>query len=229
MIESILICVEVLGIVSYAISGTVVAIDKEADLFGVLFLAVMTCFGGGILRDIIIGYLPPRFFTSMYFELAVALLTSLTIFILAKIFKRKYMENEARVMTFNNYLDALGIGVFAVGGTSLCIEYGPLIAITLGMISAVGGGMVRDLILRDIPFIMTKRVYAVATLVGSSVYYLTVAVICPDNELVELIARVGSALLIFLIRVLATRFKLDMPKAIVFKEMEKQNEETMSK
>ena len=93
------------------------------------------------------------------------------------------------------------------------------------MMSAVGGGMIRDLILRDIPFILRKRVYALAALIGASLYYLLVAVILPDGEIYEVLSRIGCITVVVVIRVLATNLKWNLPKAIKFSELRDEAEE----
>ena len=226
MIDGILLAIEIIGIISFAIAGAIVAIDKETDLFGVLFLSVMTCFGGGIIRDITIGRHPPAFFRELTYQFFIALAVALTVFVLARIFKKQYLEKEQLVLAVNNYIDALAIGIFSVSGVQACITFfaqsdkdaGFVLCAVLGMTTAVGGGMIRDLILRDIPFILRKRIYALAALIGASLYYLTVVVLFPNNSLAEVIGQLVSISVVVLIRVLATNLKWNLPKAIVFEE-----------
>jgi uncharacterized membrane protein YeiH len=164
--STLIFILNIIGVISFAAAGAMVAIDKETDIFGVLFLSVTTCFGGGMLRDTMISEGLPRFFSQeMRIDILICLLTALAVFVAAKILKKKYVENEEMVNDVNNVLDAIGLGIFASGGTEICLSLGldPFVAIIMGMLSAVGGGMLRDIILRDIPFILRKRIYAVAT------------------------------------------------------------------
>ena len=226
MIDSILLSIEIIGVISFAVAGAIVAIDKETDLFGVVFLSLMTCFGGGIIRDITIGRNPPAFFRELSYQVAIATSVALTIFILASVFNRHYVRRAKLVTTVNNYIDALAIGIFSVSGVGTCLDFfasrgeraGFLVCAVLGMMSAVGGGMIRDLILRDIPFILRKRVYALAALIGASLYYLLAAVIFVNNEVMQVISEVFCISVVVLIRVLATRLKWNLPKAIRFSE-----------
>ena len=210
---------ETVGVIAFAVAGSLAAIDKETDVFGGLFLSLITCFGGGMIRDVLIGR-TPSFFTS-YFHIACAVATCLTVFILAAVFKRQYIKKEWLVDRINNYFDAVGLGIFAVTGAKICIDCGfdfPLVAISLGMITSIGGGMIRDLCLREMPFVLNKRIYAVASLAGASLYY----VLARFSEMSEYLALLIGVIAVFLIRVLATVFELDMPKAIIFeKEREK--------
>lgn len=210
----------IVGVVSFAAAGAIVAIDKETDIFGVLFLAVITCFGGGILRDTIISDGIPRFFLpEMRTDIIICLATALLVFVLAKIFKRKYVVNESTVNSINNVLDAIGLGIFTSGGTEICLGNGLFVAIIMGMLSSVGGGMLRDIILRDIPFILRKRVYAVATLGGSLVYYL-VSVAMKGSESRTVLSTLACLVFIFVIRMCATHFKWTLPKAIIFSQID---------
>ena len=236
MLDTILLAIEIVGVISFAVAGAVVAIDKETDIFGVVFLALMTCFGGGIIRDITIGRNPPAFFRELTSQVAIAVGVALFVFLLARLFKKHYVQKEQQVLDINNYIDALAIGIYSVSGVQICIEFfaakgesaGFLLCAVLGMLTAVGGGLIRDIILRDIPFILRKRVYALATLIGASLYYLLVAVLFPDNKVIEIVSQLVCITLVFVIRVLATKLKWNLPKAIKFSEMAKETDEKQS-
>ncbi len=227
MAQNILLAIEIIGVISFAVAGAIVAIDKETDIFGVVFLSLMTCFGGGIIRDITIGRHPPAFFRELWYQVLIAIGVALLVFILAMLFKKQYVKREHMVLDINNYIDALAIGIFSVSGVQTCLDFfaakgqsaGFIVCATLGMMSAVGGGMVRDLILRDIPFILRKRVYALAALIGASVYYILVVKVFDSNEVAEVISQVGCIALVVLIRVLATKLEWNLPKAIKFSEL----------
>ncbi len=235
--ETVISILEIIGIISFSAAGAMVAIDKETDIFGVVFLSLITCFGGGLLRDIMIGSeigRPiPWFFSGVsdaVIYIIIATVTSVIVFFAARLFKKRYVKEEALVLAINNVLDAIGLGVFAAVGTGSCIELGAFVAITMGMVSAVFGGLTRDIILRDIPFILRKYVYAVATIVGSAFYYVTVIYLMPGGEAAEAVALIGCTLIIFVIRMIATVFKLNLPKAIKFSGLRSEPEnETVKK
>ncbi len=216
--ETVLFIIHMIGIISFSAAGAMVAIDNETDTFGVVFLSIITCFGGGLLRDIVagsaIGRTLPVVLTDMNLELIVCILTALAVFFIAKIFKRKYVEEEVRVDHINNILDALGIGVFTAAGCEAYMSAGPLVAITMGVISSCGGSMTRDVILSKVPYVLKKRIYVLALLAGAVGYYLTASYL--KNEAVNVIATVVCVVIVFAIRMLATRFKWNMPKAIDF-------------
>ena len=221
--EGILFAIHIIGIVSFSAAGAMVAVDNETDTFGVVFLSIITCFGGGLLRDIIagkaIGRNLPVVLTDMNLELIVCILTALTVFFVAKIFKRKYVEEEETVNAINNVLDALGIGVFTAAGTEAYMILGPLVAITMGVISSVGGSMTRDVILGEVPYVLKKRIYVLALLAGSVGYYITSQYIIPASDATNVISTVVCVVIIFAIRMLATHFKWNMPKAIDFAKL----------
>ncbi len=229
ILDIILEVINVVGIISFAAAGAMISIDKETDIFGVIFLSLMTCFGGGILRDMIagheIGRMLPAFFTDLKMEIIVCVCTALAVFLIAYVFKEKYVKEEETVGKINNVLDALGLGVFASVGTAAYAPLGPFVAITMGFISSVGGSLIRDVILRDIPLILRKRVYAVAGILGSSAYYLVYAVIMKGSKTADIVGTLVCMAVIFTIRMCATVFHWNMPKAIDFGKMKSADEE----
>lgn len=220
---------EHIGVVAFAISGAIVAINKEADIFGVVLSSFVTSFGGGILRDIFLG-MPagtPLFFTKSYASLIiVCFVTSLSVFFFAMLFKRKFVREEKFLDSVNNYIDAIGIGAFAVSGGMVAINAGhadnPFIVILMGMTACIGGGMIRDLIFNDVPFVLVKRIYALAAAAGAAVFYI-IQHISTDYQITAMIV---GAVTTIAIRVLATIFKWDMPKAIVFKALRTDSDES---
>ena len=220
--ETAILIIEILGVISFSISGALVAIDKETDIFGVVFLAAITTFGGGIMRDIIIGRIP-AFFVSMPLYVVISIVTSLTVFFIAMIFKKQYVREEKLVEYINDFADAAGIAIFAVSSVRICLDFipgcGAFLAIMMGMVSSIGGGMTRDMILREIPFVLRKRIYALAVIAGSAVYYLSAVHIFKDSAMCEIISVILGFITCFAIRLLAIRFKWNMPKAIKFSEI----------
>ena len=214
--STILTVIEVIGVLSFSVSGALMAIDKENDFIGVIFLALVTAFGGGILRDIMIGNHPPIIFEN-FLLIAVSIITATAVFFLAMIFKKYYIENEETVQKINNYIDALGLGVFVISGVKLCMAaqfHNPIFIILMGMISGTGGSMTRDIIMREVPYLLRKRIYLLAAMAGATSYYLLFKLGMPDVAAVII-----SASLVFFIRVCATVFKWNMPKAIDFSKL----------
>ena len=112
---------EIIGTISFAVSGAMIAIKKKVDIFGVLFLGIITAFGGGLMRDITLGNLPPAMFRNTKY-LLFATLASLIVFFTASLFKNKYIQNELLIDTINNIFDAIGLGAFSVIGAQLTIQ-----------------------------------------------------------------------------------------------------------
>jgi uncharacterized membrane protein YeiH len=228
--DILLLIIHYIGIISFSAAGAMVAIDRENDLFGVIFLAVVTCFGGGLMRDVMcgraIGLTVPAFFTNLWNDgsVIICIATAIVIFFAAMIFKRHYVKEEGHVNKINNVLDALGIGVFSGAGCASYISAGPVVAITMGLITSIGGGLLRDMILNDVPFVLWKRIYAVACLAGASVYYLLAGVVFPDKDFGHLLAMLVCLGLTFAIRMCATAFKWNMPRAINFKALREAEE-----
>ena len=203
-----------------------IAIDKETDCFGVLLLSLITCFGGGVLRDVMVGTGLPAFFSgSLIMEIIVCIITASVVFLLASFFKEHYVKEEATVDKINNVLDALGLGVFASVGTERYIFLGPFVAIAMGLISSVGGSMIRDITLNEIPRVLRKRVYAVACIIGSTVYYVISELLMKNDESGKVIATICCMVVIFTIRMCATIFRWHIPKAIDFSKMKSEEEE----
>lgn len=208
--ELIYFIVEILGTIAFATSGAMVAINKRVDIFGVLVLSSITALGGGCIRDILIGALPPRMFSD-YRYVAVAVTVSLFVFVVAYAFRNQYQKSQKIVDSVNNVFDAVGLGIFTVTGVQVAIESGfkmnSILAVCLGVITGIGGGVLRDVMLREIPFVLKKRIYALASIAGGVVYY---------NMYLGGVSRTLSIIVAvavtFVIRLLATIFKLNLPK-----------------
>ena len=208
--ELIYFIVEMMGTVAFATSGAMVAINKRVDIFGVLVLGSITALGGGCIRDILIGTLPPRMFSDYrYVTLAVAV--ALFVFLVAYIFRNHYQKSQKIVDSVNNVFDAVGLGIFTVTGVQVAIESGfkmnGILAVCLGVITGIGGGILRDVMLREIPFVLKKRIYALASIAGGIVYY-NMFLANMDRTLSIVVAVAVT----FVIRLLATIFKLDLPR-----------------
>lgn len=202
--------VEILGTIAFATSGAMVAINKRVDIFGVLVLSSVTALGGGCIRDILIGTLPPRMFSD-YRYVTVAVAVALVVFIVAYIFRELYQKSQKIVDSVNNIFDAAGLGIFTVTGVQVAIESGfemnSILAVCLGVITGIGGGILRDVMLREIPFVLKKRIYALASIAGGIVYYNMY--LAEVGKTLSIVVAVGVT---FAIRILATIFKLDLPK-----------------
>ena len=202
---------ELIGVAAFAASGAMAAVDKKADIFGVLFLAVITALGGGIIRDILLGYLPPRMFTS-YVYIALALVCAGLVFLDAYVRREKYQHHKDKLDNVVNVFDAVGLAVFTVTGMELAIEqYGMgnlVLAVLMGVTTGVGGGMLRDVLTNCMPAVLRKRIYAVASMTGALLYYVLLSLNVNRGAGAAI-----SMLLIFSLRILATVYKWNLPKA----------------
>ncbi len=207
---------EWIGTVSFAVSGSLVAIAHSLDLFGVLTVGCITAVGGGITRDILMGKLPPRIFFDPV-VLSLALFTSLLVFLIAAVNAKKFTSFRKKLESINIFFDALGLAVFSVSGAEAAyiqgIDENAFFAITLGVITGVGGGVLRDVFVNEKPYVLTKHIYAVASIAGCGVYLLF-------RNLLELKAWgiLVSVLLTVMIRLLAARFRWKLPKIHLPKE-----------
>jgi len=199
------------GTIAFAFSGATVAIRYRMDLFGVLILAGFTSLGGGTVRDLLLGQTPPRMFSS-YLYLMIAGITAFATFTVSYFARGYEMKNPDRLYNFINFIDALGLGSFVVTGTSLPMTSGyadnVFMCVFLGMTTGIGGGLMRDLMTRDIPVVLRKDVYAVAAIAGSLSYYLLVRFI-PGSEPV---ATVVCVVVTVTLRMLATAYRWNLPR-----------------
>ena len=205
--ENTMFVLELIGAAAFAVSGAMAALEHEADIFGVIFLAVVTALGGGVIRDLLLGVTPPKMFVS-YVYLAVAAVAALVVFADAYIRREKYRKHRDKLDSINNMFDAVGLAVFTVSGMNTAMQQSDnvLLILVLGMSTGVGGGMLRDMMINKMPKVLRKRVYAVASLLGGGVYYGLFAL-----GVHETIAAVSGMALIIALRVLATVYKWNLP------------------
>ena len=170
--EMAIFCFEIAGTVAFASSGAVLAIKKRMDLFGVCTLGIVTAVGGGLCRDLVLGNIPPTMFVKPVYTL-VAVITSIIIFCFVAIFKSRMSSQllylYEKIMQF---FDTIGLGIFSVTGVNTAFQMGyknTFLLIFVGMLTGVGGGLVRDLLAQQKPYILTKDVYAVASILGACV------------------------------------------------------------
>lgn len=202
--------VEMVGTVAFAASGAMLAIDRDLDLFGVLLLGVITAVGGGVMRDVLLGAFPPNAFSNSIY-VAVAFVTALAVFLFAFLQEGRYWKQRTRIDRIVNLLDAIGLGIFSVVGAQTAVNCGfggnAFLCIFMGMMTGVGGGILRDMMSQTIPFVLKKRIYAVASIAGAGVYYALFQW-CVGRTL----SMLAGLLTTVLIRMLATHYAWDLPK-----------------
>lgn len=166
---------EVIGTIAFAFSGAMLGIRKELDIFGVLVLGIVTALGGGMIRDLTLGIIPPNMFRNSDFALLATLssiLPFIVFYIKVDFLNSKWIQKVERSMIF---YDALGLGAFTVTGINTGISMGhyqKFLLIFVGMVTGIGGGIIRDVLSREIPFVFREQIYAIASLCGAVVYLI---------------------------------------------------------
>lgn len=199
-----LLVLDLIGTFVFALSGAVVGVKRRLDIFGVLVLSFAAASAGGIMRDLLIGFVPPAAIRDWRYT-AASVFGGLLIFIW---FPRS--QRSARVRNFVLLFDAAGLALFAVTGTQKALGFGlnPVMASLLGMLTGIGGGMMRDVLVADIPQVLRSDLYAVAALAGA-----VVVVIGHRLDVAPGLAAVLGAVICFGLRLIAIRRRWQLPVA----------------
>lgn len=227
--ELILFIMEIVGTIAFASSGAMLAIRKDMDLFGVCVLGVITSVGGGVIRDLILGCTPPNMFRNPVYTM-VALGVSIFLFLVLYILRgrglsssedtggmfREYVRHSAiqeklasaydKTMTL---FDALGLGIFTVMGINTARSLGydqTFLLIFVGVITGVGGGLLRDVIAQEKPYILTKHIYACASIAGALVCVYT------GERMGNLASMNLGAVVVIVVRLLAMHYRWNLPR-----------------
>lgn len=191
------------GIFVFAISGALLAVRKNYDVFGMAVLAEVTALGGGLIRDLIIGAVPPAAFTDLGYFLTPLIATAVVFFL------HPHVE---RINTTISVFDAAGLGLFCVTGTTKAYDHGLNLtaSATLGLATAVGGGVLRDLLGNEVPSLLRwdRDLYAVPAIAGASIVALLIhfGALTPATGVVAVVVAFG-------LRLLAMRFHWRAPRA----------------
>lgn len=217
MIDKYIFIIEIIGTIAFASSGAMVGIKKQMDLLGVCVLGMTTAVGGGMIRDLILGVNPPVMFQNPTYAL-LAIAFSVLIFygmyfFQGKITHSKFYELYDKLMMV---FDSLGLGLFTVVGVTAAINIGyettGFLQIFVGVLTGVGGGVLRDIMAGNTPYIFVKHVYASASIVGAVICVLV------GLKFSELTAMLVGAAVVFVIRILAAHFKWNLPRIPQLKE-----------
>ncbi|POX43456.1 hypothetical protein C3486_00565 [Streptomyces sp. Ru73] len=194
---------DLIGIFVFAISGALLAVRKNFDIFGIAVLAEVTALGGGLFRDLIIGAVPPAAFTDLGYFVTPLIAAVLVFFLHPQV---------QRIQTGVNVFDAAGLGLFCVAGTTKAYEYGLGLtaSATLGMATAVGGGVMRDIVANEVPSLVRwdRDLYAVPAIVGAAIVAL-----CIRFQTLNPGTSAAAALVAFAVRLLALRYHWRAPRA----------------
>ena len=199
---------EIIGTLAFAASGAMTAMKKQMDLLGVIVLGVVTSIGGGILRDVILGITPPLAFRDPLCAV-IAVLTSAVVFIPG--IRHRLTHNQLHFDAVLLVMDSIGLGVFTAMGIWNALSFSPdrstFLLVFVGVLTGVGGGVLRDVLAGNTPYILVKHIYACASLAG--------AVSCTLlwRVLPEYAAMSISMILVVIIRLLAAHYRWNLPRA----------------
>lgn len=201
MESTFLLVMDLFGTFVFGISGAIVGVKHKLDIFGVLVVSLMAASAGGIIRDLLIGAIPPATVSDWRYIVA-GLLPGLIIFYGFPVIKRL----KSPVLVF----DAIGLSLFAISGSLKALEYliNPLAAVFLGILTGIGGGITRDMLAGEIPTVLRTDIYAVAALAGSTVMVTGYVLGFP-----QIVVAVLGGSLCFTIRILAIKFHWKLPTA----------------
>ncbi len=206
--ELILLIIKLIGTMAFAVSGALVAIDKQFDIFGAMVLGVIAAVGGGVLRDILLGISPPLIFKE-YLFVTVAFTTSFLVFWIE--YFRTFTKHKNYYLQVINIFDAVGLGVFTVVGVNTALEYGHsanwFLAVFIGTTTGITGGVMRDVLAGRIPMVLRKQVYALASITGAVIFYILY-----HTLLILTVAMFISVAVVVVIRLLAIYFKWSLPR-----------------
>ncbi|MBD1363650.1 trimeric intracellular cation channel family protein [Mucilaginibacter sp. ZT4R22] len=190
--------IELLGTMAFAVSGAFSAMEKKLDVFGVVVIAFVTAIGGGTIRDVLIGNLPVTWMRDIIAP-SVILATAVVAILYRNIF-----HNLPKTLFL---FDSLGLGLFTITGIQKGLDAGihPAICVALGTITGCFGGVIRDLLLREIPVLFHKEFYASACIVGGVVYFLLLYVVSAP------VAQTVAIVVVCALRLLAARFNWRLP------------------
>ncbi|MER5850105.1 trimeric intracellular cation channel family protein [Streptomyces sp. NPDC002012] len=194
---------DIVGIFVFAISGALLAVRKNFDVFGIAVLAEVTALGGGLFRDIVIGAVPPAAFTDLGYFTTPLLAAGLVFFL------HPHVE---RIQVGVNVFDAAGLGLFCVTGTVKAYDYGLGLTASaaLGLATAVGGGVLRDVLANEVPSLLRwdRDLYAVPAMVGA-----TMIVLCIRFDTLNAFTSGTAVIMAFVLRLLAMRYHWRAPRA----------------
>ncbi len=207
--DHIIFIMEIIGTIAFASSGALTAIRQNMDIFGINVLAIVTSVGGGMIRDLLIGNIPPATFQKPVYTI-VAMITCNLLFLIFY-YNRKLLENHFFIVyeKLMLILDAIGLGIFTVVGVSTGMESAyhdnGFLLLFLGVITGVGGGVIRDVLAAQKPYILVKHVYACASILGA----LACILLWPLGSIPAM--GIGAAI-VMIIRFLAMTFHWNLPR-----------------
>lgn len=210
-LDTLYFVLEITGTVVFAITGVVTAVQKKMDVLGAVVLGLVTAVGGGILRDVMLGYLPPMAFRRIEYSLT-AICISISVFFIIYFAGTRISVHKETHQQIINFFDSVGLAIFTVGGVErahICgFTSATYLCIFVGVLTGVGGGVLRDIMAGNIPGILSKRIYALAAIIGAVIYQL----LTEYNVTGNVTAIIIGAASVWVIRILATVFRWNLPR-----------------
>lgn len=208
---------EMIGTVAFAVSGVMVAKERGMDIFGACVLGCSTAVGGGVIRDLLLGKTPPDMFVEPIYVI-VATAASLITFVAEYVFGRKgsFLDRtRLRTGRILNAADSVGLAAFVVVGCRQAVVagYGDnlFLCAFVGVMTGIGGGILRDMLAGQMPLIMRKRIYGMAAIAGAVVYCLCISGLMSGGSMENMPAGIASMLVTVLIRFLAIHYGWNLP------------------
>ena len=210
MTKEFIFIMDLIGTVAFAISGSMTAVEQGMDMFGILILALTTATGGGFIRDLTIGSLPPVVFRNPIYMI-LSFLTAGIVFLVLKFQSLRPHSERVRLVYEKTLLitDSMGLAAFTVDGVCAGLaqpDTNLFLAVFLGVITGVGGGILRDLFAGKKPYVFVKHVYALASLAGAAAVYILPRYLGSGFSIMI------SFGIIILIRYLAAHYRWDLPR-----------------
>lgn len=208
MVETVIFIFEIIGTIAFSISGAIVAIEKKMDVLGVMILGLTTGVGGGVIRDVVIGNTPAQAFTSPIYSL-ISIVVALIIFLPPV--REWVMKENKFFQSFLLITDSIGLGIFTVVGIATAYavvpEHGLFLLVFVGTVTGVGGGVMRDIMAGNTPYIFVKHFYACASIIG--------ALVC--SFIWDMVGSVPAMFVgtgtVVVLRILAATFRWELPRA----------------
>ncbi len=190
---------DIIGTAFFAISGALSAMNKRLDLFGVFIIAGATAIGGGTIRDLLIGDQPVAWMTSLVYPI-----TIFAGYLIALLFRKRLSYLRKTFFIF----DTVGLAIFTIIGVEKGLQFGiePFLCIMLGMMTGTFGGVIRDILINDVPLIFHKEIYALVSVIGGLLF-----IILYKMEVENTITYILTVLTIIIIRTIVVRYNISLP------------------
>lgn len=201
---------EIIGTIIFALQGSMVAIEHDLDVFGILVLALTTAVGGGMTRDIILGNTPPNMFKNPIYCILAAVTALIVICTYKVISKMIHTRIHGLIQALGYISDAIGLGIFTIVGAQVCMKAGYadhlFLCTFVGVMTGVGGGILRDVLVRRTPVVLRKEIYAIAAIIGGIIYWYLA------QSIDAVVATYVSTSIIIIIRLVAVKKDIHLPR-----------------